>query len=267
MNDERDDTGHDARLTLITGAAGGIGRALVARFVAGGDRVLAHDRDSAGLDALIAAHPPGRVLAATGELSDLGTLRAALAPHTRAHGPIGAVVANAGSAEGLTLARTAPDAWRRDIDVNLHAGYCTVEATLDDLKATHGNVVFIGSVNGLTSLGHPAYSAAKAALVSYAQSLALEYGRAGVRANVVCPGTVKTQAWQARAEKNPQVFEQLRKWYPLGDFAMPEDVAEAAWFLASPLARMISGAVLPVDGGLMAGNRVMASELTLESYE
>lgn len=254
-----------SRLTLITGAAGGIGRSLVARFVDGGDRVLAHDRDAAALAELVARHAPGRVVAAASELTDLDALRAALAPAIAAHGPIGATVANAGSAEGVSLAGTAPDAWRRDIEQNLHAGYCTFQAALDGLAACAGNIVFIGSVNGLAALGHPAYSAAKAALISYARSIAVEYGRLGVRANVVCPGTVKTQAWQARAAQNPQVFEDLKKWYPLGDFAAPEDVAEAAWFLASAQARMISGAVVPVDGGLMAGNRVMASELTLEA--
>ncbi|MGO1070517.1 SDR family oxidoreductase [Lysobacter sp. CA199] len=256
----------DNRLTLITGAAGGIGRGLIERFVAGGDRVLAHDRDASALQALSAQFGDGQVLTAASELSDLDALRAALAPVVAAHGPIGAVVANAGSAQSLSLAGTAPGAWQLDIDLNLHASYCTVEAALDGLKATRGNIVFIGSVNGLTALGHPAYSAAKAGLISYAKSIAIEYGRLGLRANVVCPGTVKTQAWQARADKNPQVFEALKKWYPLGDFATPEDIADAAWFLASKHARMISGAVLPVDGGLMAGNRVMASELTLEPF-
>jgi len=254
------------RLTLITGAAGGIGQALVARFVAGGDRVLAHDRDRDALAALVERYAHADVLAAASELSDLEALRASLAPALQAQGPIGAVIANAGSAESLSLAETSADSWRRDVEFNLHAGYCTVEAALDGLKARRGNVVFIGSVNGLAALGHPAYSAAKAALISYARSIAIEYGRFGVRANVVCPGTVKTPAWQARAAKHPQVFEDLRKWYPLGDFAAPEDVAEAAWFLASDQARMISGAVLPVDGGLMAGNRMMAAELTLEPY-
>lgn len=252
----------DARLTLVTGAAGGIGRALVERFVGGGDRVIAHDRFRDALDAVLGAYEPGRVLPITSELPDLDALNRVLAPVVAEHGPIGAVVANAGSTESPSLAATQPGSWQRDVDANLNAGYCTVEAALAGLVRTRGNVVFIGSVNGLTALGDPAYSAAKAGLISYARSIAMEYGRHGVRANVVCPGTVKTPIWQARAEANPQVFDDLRKWYPLGDFATPEDVADAVWFLASPQARMISGAVLPVDGGLMAGNRLMAAELT-----
>lgn len=126
--------------------------------------------------------------------------------------------------------------------------------------------MFIGSVNGLTSLGDPAYSVAKAAVISYARAIAMEYGPVGIRANVVCPGTVRTPIWQARVDANPQIFEDLRRWYPLGDVATPEDVADAVWFLASPQARMITGAVLPVDGGLMAGNKVMAAELTQHPF-
>lgn len=87
-----------------------------------------------------------------------------------------------------------------------------------------------------------------------------------MRANIVLPGTVKTPAWEARVQRNPQVFEQLRKWYPLDDFATPDDVAQAALFLCSPAARIITGVALPVDGGLLAGNRVMAQELTLDTF-
>ncbi|MET5116447.1 SDR family oxidoreductase, partial [Burkholderia pseudomallei] len=77
-------------------------------------------------------------------------------------------------------------------------------------------------VNGIAALGHPAYSAAKAGLISSAKSLAIEYGRDGVRANVVCPGTGKTPAWEARVRQNPLVFEHLKKWYPLEEVATPD---------------------------------------------
>jgi NAD(P)-dependent dehydrogenase (short-subunit alcohol dehydrogenase family) len=129
-----------------------------------------------------------------------------------------------------------------------------------------GAIVTISSVNALTTLGNPAYSAAKAALISFSQSLAVEYGRFGIRANVVCPGTVQTPAWKERIEKQPDIFEKLKKWYPLGRIAEPIDIAKAAAFLASDDARMITGSVLTVDAGLMAGNAVMAAELTLEAF-
>ena len=256
----------EGRLTMITGAAGGIGRALVRRFVDGGDRVVAHDRDHDGVVEVAAGFPAGRVVPVSSELPDPEALGAVLAPVLEEHGPVGAVVANAGSSAGAALESLPPGGWQRDLDVNLTAGYATVQATLASLRATRGSIVFVGSVNGLTALGDPAYSVAKAGLIAYARAIAMEYGPLGIRANVVCPGTVKTPIWHERASAHPAVFDELRKWYPLGDFATPEDVAEAVWFLASPQARMISGAVLPVDGGLMAGNRLLAADLTQHPF-
>jgi NAD(P)-dependent dehydrogenase (short-subunit alcohol dehydrogenase family) len=129
-----------------------------------------------------------------------------------------------------------------------------------------GSIVNIGSVNGLGALGDPAYSAAKAGMISLTRSLALEYGRFGVRANIVLPGTVRTPLWERRAKKDPKVLARLARWYPLGRIVEPEDVARAVGFLASDAASAITGAALPVDCGLSAGNIVMARELTLEDF-
>ena len=122
------------------------------------------------------------------------------------------------------------------------------------------------AVNGLMSLGDPAYSAAKAGLISYTRAVAMEYGRFGIRANVVCPGTVRTPIWADRVEQNPQILGDLVKWYPLRRVADPVDIANAAAFLASDNAKSITGVVLPVDCGLSAGNIVMTRELTLEPF-
>lgn len=250
------------RTTLITGAAGGIGQTLCRAFVAAGDRVLALDRDRAALDAFVDALGTPHALPVVDDLTDPARLRALLAPHA-----VDVLVANAGTAASTTLRDTTLESWRQDLDANLTATYASVEAVLPGMRARRrGAIAIVGSVNGIQALGHPAYSAAKAGLVSYAKSLAIEYGRDGVRANIVLPGTVKTPAWEARVQRNPQVFEQLRKWYPLDDFATPDDVAQAALFLCSPAARIITGVALPVDGGLLAGNRVMAQELTLETF-
>jgi NAD(P)-dependent dehydrogenase (short-subunit alcohol dehydrogenase family) len=252
------------RTTLITGAAGGIGQALTRGFAAAGDRVLALDRDAAALRAFLATLDHADVHPVVDDLSDPARLTATLA----ALPPVEVLIANAGTAASTTLRNTTLASWRADLDANLTATYVSVEAVLPGMLARgHGALTLIGSVNGVHALGHPAYSAAKAGLVSYTKSLAIEYGRHGVRANIVCPGTVRTPAWEARVKRNPQVFEQLRKWYPLEGFATPEDVTQAALFLSSPAARMITGALLPVDGGLLAGNRVMAQELTLESFD
>ncbi|PRC92562.1 SDR family oxidoreductase [Solimicrobium silvestre] len=253
------------RNVLITGACGGIGRVLCQRFIAAGDFVYAQDKNAAQLSDLIAELGAQQSAAVLADLTNAQNLQAELANAVAQHGDVDVVVANAGAAEALTLATTTEASWKSDIDLNLNGTFHTVEAVRSAMqKNRKGNIVIIGSVNGITSFGHPAYSVAKAGLISYTKALAMEFGKFGIRANIVCPGTVKTQAWQARAEKNPQIFDELKKWYPLGDFATPDDIADAVLFLASDAARVITGVMLPVDGGLMAGNRVFAAELTQE---
>ncbi|CAG4897397.1 SDR family oxidoreductase [Paraburkholderia gardini] len=255
------------RVVLVTGACGGIGRVLCKRFVEQGDTVLALDIDATALAALAAELGAAHVTPVAVDIGDAAAVNDAVAKAVAERGPVDVVVANAGAAEGLTLAKTDAASWQRDVHLNLNGTYHTVEAVRTAMiERERGVLVLIGSVNGMASLGHPAYSAAKAGLISYTKALALELGRYGIRANIVCPGTVKTQAWQARVDKNPQVFEALKKWYPLRDFATPDDIADAVLFLASPAARVITGVALPVDGGLMAGNRMMAEELTLEQF-
>jgi NAD(P)-dependent dehydrogenase (short-subunit alcohol dehydrogenase family) len=103
-------------------------------------------------------------------------------------------------------------------------------------------------------------------MISMTRSLALEYGRFGIRGNIVLPGTVRTPLWNERAAKDPNVLSTLARWYPLARIVEPIDVARAIGFLASDNAAAITGAVLPVDCGLSAGNIVMARELTLEDF-
>ncbi len=254
------------RVVLVTGACGGIGSVLCKRFVEQGDTVLALDLDAPALARLSKQLGETQVTPLVADLGDAAAVQQAVAAAVAKRGPVDVLVANAGAAEGLTLATTDAASWQRDIHLNLNGTYHTVEAVRASMiERQQGALVLIGSVNGMAALGHPAYSAAKAGLISYTKALALELGRHGIRANIVCPGTVKTQAWQARVDKNPQIFEDLKKWYPLRDFATPDDIADAVLFLASPMARVITGVALPVDGGLMAGNRLMAQELTLES--
>ena len=113
--------------------------------------------------------------------------------------------------------------------------------------------------------GHPAYSAAKAGMLHFTKLVAVEYGKYGIRSNAVAPGTVRTQAWEARAAANPNVFEEARRWYPLQRVARPEDIAEAVGFLAGPLASAISGVCLPVDCGLTAGQAELARTFSQSS--
>jgi len=252
----------NGKVVMITGAAGGIGQGLCEAFLGWGATILAFDRDVSALDAMDA-----RLCKASPDLTDLAAVKAAVEALTAGTGPVDILINNAGAAAATALSNLTPEAWAHDLAINLGAAYHCVEATKDAMFARGAGVIInIGTVNAMLAIGHPAYSAAKAGLVSYTRSLAVEYGPKGVRANLVAPGTVKTQAWNARAAKKPEVFDDLKKWYPLRDFADPRDIANAAAFLASDLGRMITGVVLPVDAGLTAGNPVLAAELTLEQF-
>jgi NAD(P)-dependent dehydrogenase (short-subunit alcohol dehydrogenase family) len=140
--------------------------------------------------------------------------------------------------------------WAAELATNLTGAY-NVTAPVTALWERGGVIVFTSSVNALTHYGNPAYAAAKAGLVAYSRALAVELGSRGVRSNVVAPGSVRTAAWDHR---EPKVLEDAARYYPIGRILAPEDVANTIVFLASPLAAGISGAVVPVDGGLMAGN-------------
>ncbi|MCB0183826.1 MAG: SDR family oxidoreductase, partial [Caldilineaceae bacterium] len=129
------------------------------------------------------------------------------------------------------------------------------------IEARRGAIVNIASVNGLTGLGEEGYSAAKAGVINLTQNMAIKYGRHNVRANVICPGTVQTPIWHERLKSDPAIFDKLAQWYPLGRVGQPEDIAKAALYLASDDAAWVTGTVLTVDGGLMAGSYGMARAL------
>jgi len=135
------------------------------------------------------------------------------------------------------------------------------------VRAGGGAIVNVASVNALACFGNEAYSAAKAGMLSLTQNVAVRYGRHGIRANAVVPGTIRTPVWDARLALDPTVLDTLVKWYPLGRVGEPDDVASAVLFLASDEAAFITGTTLRVDGGLLAGNPVMAEELLVESRD
>ncbi len=258
----------EGKVALVTGAVGGIGSAIVDVFLAEGAAVILCDRKENEVAERVQALAANgaRVHGAAADITDRPALHAAVDAAVAALGEVDVLIANASTGNSAASLRSTDAAgWRDDIANNVAGQYHSVEAVLAPMRARRaGSIVLIGSVNGLAVFGNPAYSAAKAALVSYTRSMAVEYGPFGIRANIVCPGTVRTPAWSRRIAKSPEIFENLRKWYPLGRVAEPVDVARAACFLASDEAAFISGTVLPVDGGLMAGNRLMTGELTLE---
>ncbi len=256
------------KTVYVTGAAGGIGQVLCRAFGDQGAAIGAIDKldtvhgfaEELRVAGISAASAVAEIGDATQVIAAIDTLRAEV-------GPADVLINNAGVSGASNLETTTAEIWRADIETNLNGAYhCSAEVLRDMKSAGAGAIVNIGSVNGLATFGDPAYSAAKAGLISYTRGLAMEYGRFGIRANIICPGTVRTPIWDHRVKKNPEIFKNLLRWYPLRRVADPGDVANAAVFLASDNAAAITGAVLPVDCGLTAGNIVMSREITLQEF-
>lgn len=170
-------------------------------------------------DALYKLSGPGFV-AKTCDVTDPQDL-ARLAAEVAEFGEVATLVNNAGAARAVSLHDTTAEIWRKDNALNLEAPFLCFRAFEEALKRTQGSVINITSVNGMAVFGHPAYSAAKAGLIHLTKLIAVEYGKFGIRANAVAPGTVRTQAWEARAATNPQVFEEAKHWYPLQRIVRP----------------------------------------------
>lgn len=240
-------------LAIITGAAGDIGQAIARRLSTTHAGIVLVDRDASGVTAAAATIPGARP--AVCDVTDLAALRDLAAGIAE---PVLTLVSNAGGVRAASLGEMTGDAWAADRALNLDAAWYAFEAFRPALLARGGSVVNIASVNGIGVFGHPAYSAAKAGMIHLTRLIAVEYGRRGIRANAVAPGTVATRAWAARRAANPAVMEEAAAHYPLGRVATPDDVAAAVAFLAGPEAAAITGVCLPVDCGLTAGIPALA---------
>jgi meso-butanediol dehydrogenase/(S,S)-butanediol dehydrogenase/diacetyl reductase len=251
-------TRFDGASVLVTGGGSGIGRAICRRFASDGASVLV--ADIVGERAKEVAELIGGA-AVQGDV----TVAADVARMVAAVDRVDVLVNNAGGGTADDVLEIDEDAWDQDIALNLKSAFLCSKAVLPGMIERSGGVIVnIASVNGLAFFANEPYSAAKAGLISLTRSMATRYGRHGIRVVAIAPGTIRTPLWQERVEKEPAIFERLMRWYPLGRVGEPEDVAVAAAFLASDEASWITGEVLRVDGGLLAGNAQMARELVAD---
>ena len=235
------------RTVLVTGASRGIGAAVAAAFVAAGDRVAGTYRSGSPSDV------PAGALAVGCDVTSTASVEAAFARVEAELGPVGVVVANAGAARDALVLRASDEDFATMLDVNLTGAYRVVRrAARAMVRARTGRVVLVSSVVGTTgSAGQTGYAAAKSGMVGLARSLARELGPRGITANVVAPGFVETDMTAALAEATRDDY---RSRVPLGRFATVEDVAAVVRFLASEEAAYVTGALVPVDGGLGMGH-------------
>ena len=232
-----------SRVVVVTGASRGIGAATAAAFVELGDTVVAISRSGVA--------PNGVAKSLAVDVSDAAALMAACDGIAGEFGPIEVLVANAGiTRDGLAL-RMSTEQWREVLAVNLDGGFYSAQAAMGSMiKNRKGSIIFIGSVSPFLGIpGQANYAAAKAGLVGLARSLASELARRNITVNVIAPGFIDTEM---TAELGADLDAMLPR-IPAGRIGQPEDIAQVATFLASEQARYITGAVLPVDGGLGMG--------------
>ena len=231
-----------SRLVLVTGASRGIGAAIAEHFAAAGDSVVALSRSGEA--------PPGVARALAVDVADSTALNEAIKSAVADFGPVAVAVANAGiTRDGLAL-RMSDEQWREVLSVNLDGAFYTARAALASMvRARAGSIIFIGSISPFYGVpGQANYAAAKAGLVGLARSLAREVASRGVTVNVVAPGFVDTDMTTDLAGKDAMLA-----LVPAQRIGVPADIAGVVDFLASTGARYITGAVIPVDGGLAMG--------------
>lgn len=236
---------------VVTGAAHGIGRAIAAELARMDWSVALLDLDEQVLAEAESMRTEG--FTAAGWVIDVTDHAALVAAHQEiesALGPIGAVVANAAIVDRIAPAeRVAPAAWRREIDVNLTGAFFTVQVALEGMRQREfGRVVVISSTSAVDGLaGQAAYTSSKAGLLGLVRTLAVELATAGVTVNAVLPGMVETEKVLAMPT---EVRERTLRYVPMARFARPEEIASVVGYLCSPAASYVTGACLPVDGGV-----------------
>lgn len=246
------------RVVAVTGAASGIGAAITRRFLEAGATVAAGDLRTDSLAALQSELGPqlGRNFVPLGlDVSSAASAEQYIDTLVAHLGRLDVLVNNAGIAPVGSVTETSDELWRQVMSVDVDGVFYVSRSALPHLATANGNIINTASVSGIgADFNYAAYNAAKGAIVNLTRSMAVDYGKAGVRVNAIAPGPVRTPLLEKNLEALPGLEDAFAKFIPLGRIAEPAEVADATVFLASAGASFITGAIVPVDGGVTAWN-------------
>lgn len=245
--------------TVVTGGAGAnIGSTISKSLANAGAEVLILDTDQEAATGVIddIRDTGGYASMFECDVTDEKRVKTILNTIAAEFDGIDMLVNNAGGASGTHIQDIDPETFDYNLNVNLRSAFFTTQAALPHLKGSdYGSVIFISSINALLGgFSEVAYAVAKAGLHALARSLTADYGKDGIRFNVIAPGSIigDSETWAQREAESPGTLDSLATLYPRGRYGDPQDVAEAVLFLSSNRSDWISGVVLPVDGGLTA---------------
>ncbi len=247
------------KTALISGGGTGIGAAIAARFVSEGAKVCITGRRKEMLDVAVETFPSGSAVACQGVVANRDDIKRMVTATREFGGRIDVLVNNAGVGAVGGVAGHDIDLWHQTIEINLTGPFLLMrEAIPHMIKDGGGSIIHISSVAGIRcSPESAAYSASKAGLIMLAQQVALDYGRHGIRSNVVCPGWVRTPMSEYEMDElgktintdREGAFREVTRWLPVGQVALPDEVAGLCLYLASDESRFMTGATLVIDGG------------------
>jgi 3-oxoacyl-[acyl-carrier protein] reductase len=245
------------KTAIVTGASTGIGKAISILFAREGARIVAADlSDDQGREVVAQIRSEGNEATYLhADVSNAADAEALVQSAVGTYGKLDVLVNNAAAYVGDGNILSIPDdLWDRIIDVDLKGVYlCTKKAIPAMIDNHGGSIIHISSVNALVGLSLTAYSSAKGGIISFSRVIAIDFGKYGIRSNVVCPGTILTENSGKIYAERLGLEDRVRKLYPIGRLGEPQDVSYCALYLASDESTFVTGSTMVVDGGLTAG--------------